>query len=149
MNRKTMLLVGIVCILIGCCIFMAIYKKSTREDGMQEAVAEEEGRLRIRNAVGVTDHVFDTVSISQSSTMEMHGHEGVDRMWLVVNVADAGAWHDLRDTDKKGLMQGLINTSRLQGDRDFGGVMIRADGGVSVRGWWQKDRGYVTVQEDQ
>ncbi len=143
-----MIVGGIVCsiiLLVGAVVIynrMPQHAPHTPEDDIQA----QKRALQKQNVAGLTEHAFVHSPVAHHTTIENKMHDDVQKEWLVVHVDDVAQWQAI-DTDKKTqIMEGLINTSRLRIDRDFGGVQIvDHNGDIVVQGWWSDAKKYVIL----
>jgi hypothetical protein len=107
------------------------------QDGVRENTIEGD-------VSGITAEVFSGMNIAYTTTIAEDEFEDQSRQWLIVSLEDRNTWDALGTDEREEIMRGLVNTSRLQIDRDFGGVQILFGSETLMHGWWS-DEGYVIL----
>ncbi len=146
MKKKNIIFGGIgLCV----CIVGSVWFFKNKKDAVivkQQHLHEAQNEIQVQKDVsGITAHVLrDHITPHEVALREMD-FAGEQKKWIIVQIPDRDAWDVIDSEKKKDILRGLINTSRLQGDNDFGGVQIKYGDAVVMQGWWDVVKKYVIL----
>ncbi len=146
MKKTQYIIIGGVCVVFAITATLFFVKKDVKNrTQVEELITEQEKE----DADGVAGYIFDKENILYTTAVVKKQWHEQDGYWLEVSIADMMQWKMFTAEKKEEIIKGLINTSRLQIDRDFGGVLMIYEGQIFMTGWWQRDQGYVIIEENQ
>lgn len=142
MKKRTIGFVFCVLAVILIIAFFGCKKKTDEVLPVQEVLQNEREE---KNISGIAQLVFADLNITHSTTIEEKEIAGEMKEWLVVQLDRVDEWNSLESEKKEEILKDLINTSRLQIDRDFGGVQIIFEDNILIKGRWSSKEGYVIM----
>lgn len=140
-------LLGFLC--IGIVGLISLYRgKQTdhqKQIIMKEQVQEFNRLQKKKNVTGITELTLDGTSLEYSVQVFEREINSKRKECLVVEIESVNEWNKLGREKRIEIMKGLINTSRLQIDKNFGCAIIESRGSRISTGLWQNDSGYVII----
>ena len=144
---KKNILIGasvIIFFVIVITIYCFIFVKKHNNSGKEINIVTDQER---QDANGIVDHVLNQEGIEYTSTVGEGLWQEEKKQWLVISIQDSQKWQNLTQEKKEEMMRGFINTSRLQIDREFGGIRIMSGQEKLMEGFWRFDQGYVIINQ--
>ncbi|PID51981.1 MAG: hypothetical protein CR972_04255 [Candidatus Moraniibacteriota bacterium] len=134
-------------VLVGI-VFSGLYFLSQQKEENQSIMGDEKKKAeqQKKNVQGITQHVLSEENIDHTTMIETRDYQEEEKQWMIIYIENVDKWNEIEEEKQKYIMQGLINTARLQIDRDFGGVQIvDLQNAPLLKGWWSDAQKYVIM----
>ncbi len=120
----------------------------------QEVENQDTGELDVDNAVqveknvaGIAEYALSDNSLQYKTQVTTREIEDSQKECIVVELENVDGWNQLVEDRRTEIMEGLINTSRLQIDKTFGCVIVEHLNTRLIEGFWQDTGGYVIIEK--
>lgn len=147
-QKRLFIIIGfsILCIII--IILVVLYNRNNEVNNNVENMSKKEERiLREKNVSGITQYTFSDDSLQYTTQVAYRDIEGNQKECIVVELESVDVWSQIDKERQIEIVEGLINTSRLQIDKEFGCVVLENLGLVLIEGFWQDVGGYVIIEK--
>ena len=138
-------------ILVSIIVWVTVFvnwRDSEKQNEIVDNANIIDKRLQIeKNVTGIVQHTFSNDNLEYTTQVANREVESTQKECIVVELDSVDTWNHLGEERQIEIMEGLINTSRLQIDKAVGCVVIEKSNVVVVEGFWRDTGGYVIIKK--